>query len=288
MNRTLGLVFVIVGIIGLVVSLLCVPAIWIGRAAAIDYATSATVQATAALQQVQDASTGLRGDIDTLRGPIQQVAGQADAGAASGPVEQQASARLLGLIDQTIGPAYVRLRDAYVNIRDKLSAAAQAAAVLQRLVPALSLPSLPTDDLATVDTQLQVMDESIRTARSDLAAGSLPDAIPGVQTLRGVGDAMRSADARLGTMSTTAGNVAARAQLMQVALLQARASFEQTLNIVAIVLTVFSVNLAVLNTGLFAYGRELRRRTAVTPVASQPAPRVRPEVPTAAPSGVGS
>jgi hypothetical protein len=264
MNRTLGLMFMVAGVAGVVISLLFIPAVWIGRIAAVGYVADATDQGSSALQQVQETTAQFRGDIDTLRGPLEQVAGQADSVAAAGPVEQQVSARLLGIIDQTIGPAYVRLRDAYLSLRDKVAGAMQAVAVVQRLVPGLSLPAVPTDELATLDSQLQAMDASIQEAHADLAAGSLPDAVPGIGTMRRVGEGMRTVDARLNTLGTTADNITARAQALQVALQDARATFERTMNILAVVLTILCVDLTALNAGLFAYGRELRRRSLPT------------------------
>lgn len=285
MNRTLGLVFMIVGVAGIVISVLFVPAVWVGRNAAIGYAADVTDQVSSTLQQVQDASGQFRGDVETLRGPLEQVVGQTDTAAASGPLEQQAATRLLGIIDQSIGPAYTRVRDAYVNLREKVAAASQAAALVQRLVPGVTLPTLPTDQLTSVDSQLQDMDTAIRQARTDLVAGTLPDALPGIETLRRLGDGLRTVEGRLGTLSSTADDLAARAGQMQVSLKQAQASLETTLNIVAVVLTVLFADLAALNVGLFVFGREMRRR-APAPVAVAPPLPIEPQAaPVPEPSG---
>ena len=143
------------------------------------------------------------------------------------PAEQQLSSRLLGVIDQTIGPAYVRLHDAYLSLREKVTGTMQAAAVVQRLVPWVSLPMLPTDELVALDTQLQAMDASIRAVRADLAAGTLPGTVPGVDAMRRVGEGLRTVDARLTTLASTTDEVASRAQLLLLALPQARASAER-------------------------------------------------------------
>jgi hypothetical protein len=278
-----------IGVAGIVVSLLFIPAIWVGRGAAIGYAADAADQVTASLQQVQDTTAQFHADVDSFRAPLEQVVGETDSMATTGPLEQQASTRLLGVIDQTIGPAYARVRETYVNVREKVAGAAQAAANLQRLVPGLSLPTPPTEEIVALDSQLQAMDAGLREARDDLVAGALPSAVPGVDTLRKVDDGLRTVDARLNTLATTADDISTRAQEMQVAVRQGEGYFENAMSVLAIILTLLCADLASLNAGLFVYGRELRRSSAPAPIAVAAAPPVTSElIPAAAPGGVGS
>jgi uncharacterized phage infection (PIP) family protein YhgE len=278
MRRTLGLVFVIFGVVGMVASLLVIPAIWVVRNVADDYVATLASNVSQPLDQASATSAEFRDRLAGVRGALGQVGQQADGAAARGSIEKQAADRLLGVLDQ-IQPEYVRLREAYTTIRERLIAASQAFEAIKRLLPGLQLPDMPTEQLASIDTQLQMLDASLREIRSDLAGGSLPDNVPGVAALRQVGETIRGVDARLGEVVTTANNIEARIAQIRGQLNQALERLNQIILRVAIGLSVLCIYVAVLHGALFAYGRVLRRRDVEVARAIAPttAPAVQPD-----------
>jgi hypothetical protein len=280
MKHTLGLVFMIVGVVGVVLSLLLIPAVWVGHTVAVEQVGDLATTVRTPLQQAADSAGDMQTRLTTLHDNLGRISGQATSAGGSGRVEQQLAARLLQLIDQTIGPQYVQLREAYVAVRERLSAASEIATGIRGVFPNLSLPALPLDDLQALDTQLQAMDASIRQMRADLVAGSLPDAAPGVDVLRSISDGVRDINGGVGELADRANNLQNRAQLMVVQVNQAEATLQGWLTALAIVLTIICGYLGLLHVTLFSYGRSLRRVAAMPattaraqpPAVSEPAP----------------
>src|SRR5690349_16297739 len=130
MRRALGLTCMIVGVVGIVACVLLIPAIWIGRSAALQEVAELSGTVSMPLAQAKAASEQFKQRITSIRGSIDQVA--SDAGAAtSGGIEGAFADRLLQALDETVAPAYLRLRDAYVTLRERVVGAAQAAAAIQ-------------------------------------------------------------------------------------------------------------------------------------------------------------
>jgi hypothetical protein len=286
MGRKVGLLCMIVGVVGIVVSLLLLPAIWIGRAAVDDQIVSVANSVRDPLQQAAQSTAQVHESLTTIQSNLDQVGGQADSAAQSGAIEQQLAQRLLNVIDQTVGPAYVRLRDAYLNLRDRIVAATQAATALRQLLPGLtaSVPTLPTDDLSAIDAQLQTMDATLRQLRADLQAGSLPDNTPGVNVVRRIDDGIQAVNTAVGTVSQRVDNLQSRTQQLLDQVDQAQANVERVLTYVAVGLSLLSVYLVLLHTALFAYGRQLRRptETAGTQALAEPMPQPAAPAPSAA------
>jgi len=283
MHRTLGLIFMIVGVIGIVICVLLIPVVWVGRSIANDSVGQVVAQVEAPLQEAQATSGEFRSRIGNIRNTLSPLSQQADTAAQRGPVETQLADRLLQAIDDTIGPQYVRLREAYVAIREKLTGVSRLFDALRRFFP--NLPMLPGDELANMDTSLQSLDSSLRQVRADLVSGSLPDNLPGVEAMRKVGDGIRSVDTRLGNLDATASNVEARIAQMQDQVVQVQTRVDQILTAVASVLSLVFIYFAGLHGALFAYGRTLRRRieemprpitSTLPPTQPEPVPAAQP------------
>jgi hypothetical protein len=285
-SRIFGLIFMIVGVIGLVISVLLIPAVWVGRAAVDDQVTALTASVREPLQQADDSAGQVSSRIGTIRGALGQVANLTQTGTGStGGLEKGLSQRLLSLIDDTIGPAYQQLRDAYISMKERLSQTSRAVAVLQRVVPQVSLPALPTDDLASLDSQIQELDANLRQMRSDLTAGILPDNVPGVDTLRKIDDGVQKVDAGFAGMVQRVDNIQARVAMLRNQVDQAEAAFDRVSIIVAAVLSLFCLYLGLLHLVLFAYGRQLRETSTAPPVVNpvpETVPPPTPPAPTAA------
>jgi hypothetical protein len=254
--RAISYLCTIVGAVGAVACLLVIPAIWAARGSGMQEIANLSSAVRDPLETVQSRSAEFQRRVESARGAMDQGVEQA-GGAEPGSIEAQLAGGLLEVLDQTIGPVYARLRDAYVALRERVAAANEVAAAVQRLVPALTLPSLPTDELAAIDSQLQDMDAALRSMRSDVAAGRLPGAVLQAGTTR-IEDAVRAVDARLDSLVTAADNVSARAQQMEARVEQAQASAERTMTIAAIVLSLICVYVGLLHVALFLYGRSMR------------------------------
>jgi hypothetical protein len=173
-KRTFGMVFMVVGGIGLVVSLLLVPAVWIGRSYVNDQIAALAGGVGGPVVQVEESVGELRGRVDALRGRIREVGQQVTTAADRGTIDQQAADRLVALLDATLGAEFARLREAYVSMRERLRFVVETRGRIQRLLPGFSVPGPPTDELATVDQDLQAIDAALRQMRANLAEGALP------------------------------------------------------------------------------------------------------------------
>jgi uncharacterized phage infection (PIP) family protein YhgE len=265
MGRKFGLAFMVVGVIGIVISLLFVPAIWIGHAFVDSQITSLADQVRAPLQQAEGSIGDARARVENVQGTLNQMKQLVQQG--NGTVEQQLANRLLALVDQ-ISPEYQRLRQAYLSIRDSVVAANQLVTTLQRVFPSFPQPNaLPTDQIVQLDAQLQNFDASLQQIRADLTAGTLPDNLPGVEALRRISDGVSRADQTLDSVIGLINSLDARIQQMQAQVDQTQASAQRVVTIIAIVLTIGFAYVALLHAALFAYGRSLRR-AALTPTLS--------------------
>jgi hypothetical protein len=273
-KRTLGLVFMILGVVGIVLSLVLIPVVWIGRGIASDYVTAAADQVNAPLQRAEQFTADFRASIQSLRGDVGRAAGEADGAVQRGTVEQRVATAILDVMDQSLGPAYTRLREAYVGLRERLASAVQAAATLRRLLPGSAQASLPIDEVAAVDAQLQAMDATLRDVRASLAAGNVPDGAPGVDLMRRIGDGMRGISARLDNLGTLTDRVTDAINQVQAQVAQTEANLQQILLVASVVLSILFAYLAALHATLVAYGRSLRRTLpeAAAPLAAAAAP----------------
>jgi hypothetical protein len=286
MHRTLGLIFMILGVIGIIISLVLIPVVWVGRSVANDTVGQVVVEVQTPLQEAQTVSGQFRGRIENIRGTLSPLTQEVDTEAQRGPVETQLADRLLQALDNTIGPQYVALREAYVSMREKLVGVSRFFDVLRRFFP--NLPMLPNDALSDLNTSLQALNSSLVQVRTDLVSGSLPDNTPGVEAMRKVGDGIRAVDGRLGNLETTANTIESRIGQMQDQVLQVQRTIDQILTIVSSVLSLVFIYFALLHGALFAYGRTLRRPiaesprpivTAPPPPQPEPVPAVQPTTP---------
>jgi division protein CdvB (Snf7/Vps24/ESCRT-III family) len=266
-KRTSGLVFMVVGMVGLVGCLLLLPAVWLGGAVANNQVSALAGDASVPLQQVDQTVLDLRARVEAVRARIREVADQAETAAQGGTIDQQRAQRVADLIDQTLGADYVRLRESFVAIRERVQAAMRARDRVQQLAPGRSPPTLPTEDLAALDEELQAIDASLRQMRANLSAGTLP----GTDLMRRVAEGMRQLDARLAVWVTRLDAISARIDQVQVALDESVASVLRGITIAAVVLSLLCLYGALLHVALVATGRAWHRRG---PDVSEPTPEL--------------
>jgi uncharacterized phage infection (PIP) family protein YhgE len=259
MARKFGLLFMVVGVIGIVLSVLLVPVIWVGHAAVDDKVTSLAAQVRDPLQQARDAAGSARTQVQTMQGTLGQVSQLTGTPTQTGTVEQQLANQLLGLLDQ-IAPQYERLRQSYLSIRDAVTSAKQALSTLQRLFPGIPSPdALSGDNIAQLDAQLQSLDSTLRQMRADLTAGTLPENLPGVDLMRRVSAGVDQAQQGIDGIRGRIDDLDARAQQLQDQVNQAESTAQRIMTIIAVLFTLLCVYIAALHAALFAYGRSLRR-----------------------------
>jgi hypothetical protein len=255
MHRTLGTVFMVIGVIGILSSLMLIPAIWMGHNMLDQQISSLATQVRTPLQQAADSAGIVHDRLQTLRTNIDELP----------------TSELVARIDESVGPRYQQVKDAYLQMRDRLVAGAQAAATLRQLVPWVPLPqlSLPLDDLTSIDQAFARFDTSLQQIRAGLSDG--------VQQLD---DALDAITARVDDVATRAQQAMAQVDEMQ-------ATLEGSITAIATVLTVLCVYGAALHAALFAYGRSLSQRSSSVQqplpdpaaTARSPAPGTLPPLP---------
>ena len=264
-RRTFGMVFMVLGGIGLVISLLLIPAVWIGRSFANDQISALAGRVSDPVLQAEEGVGEMRGRVDALRGRIGEVNQQVTSLAARGTIDRQTADRLVALLDSTLGTEFARLREAYVTVRERLRSVLEARDRIQRLLPGYSVPEPPTEELASVDQDLQAIDSSLRQMRANLAEGTLP----GTNLLLQVSAGLEQLDQRLGELVAVFDRISVRLDQVQVGLDNAEAQLQWYVTIVAIVLTLLFLYGALLHGALIAAGRSWWRPEEV-PTPAEP------------------
>lgn len=264
MRRTLGWIAMVVGVLGALVCLLAVVAIWVGHNAA-----QAQVRGLAiALDGPLGVAAGRLADAEASLGGIESRVGalraRAETLAENPAAGEQARAELLRIVDNEIGASYTALRERYVAARD------QSAAIIGVRNRLAALPGVrrSTDSLVAqvsgVDTRLQEVDERLVALREGLEMRDIPVNQAAARLARQAGsleDSVAGFGATLGTY--TAGVHAAQASLPALAADSAR-----VITWLAVGLTVAALYGVLLHVALFLLGRIWARELVATPAAS--------------------
>lgn len=257
MHPRMGMLCIVVGVIGMAMSLLLIPAIWVGVSFAAQQVAIVADQARTPLRQVDETAASVQARLQNLRQTVDEIADQAQSG--GGPLERQLAQQLLSVFDQTVGPRYDQFRNAYLELRDRVVAASQALATLRGAFPGLPIPMLPTDDLTQLDSQIQAFDARVQDLRTGLSAGELPESAPGVDALRRAAATVQEMDGTLSTMADSVSDLQARAEQARARLDATQAAAQRALVVVGVALSVLCIYGAVLHAALIAFGRQLRR-----------------------------
>jgi methyl-accepting chemotaxis protein len=270
MRRALGLAGMILGVIGIVINLALIPVIWIGHAALDDAIVAVAETATTPLQEATQATSDLSSTVQQVRERVQRASAQASQAAQSDNVGAQVGQQLAAALDDVLGPEYVRLRESYTALRERVATAVSGTQRLRRILPIGPQPDLPVAELAALDQNLMQVDATLRQLRSgelpnngQLVSGAVARVAQGLQTV----------DAAIGQVSQRIDGVQAR-------LIQAQATVEQTESaartvsvVAAIVFTVLCLYGVLLHAALFVSSRGWRTQVpAAVPSGTPPRP----------------
>lgn len=261
MKRFFGWVAMVVGVLGAVVCLLAVGAIWVGHSAAQAQAAAIVAAVDGPLGQAVGGLGAAETSLDGLRARVSALTVRAEQVAGNPAVEEQARAELLMMIDQQVGADYIALRERYRAARE------QATAVLT-VRDRLALPFLrrSSDGLVeratNVDAQLQALDERLAGLRSGLESRSLPLNEAAARLAGQAGELERRLSGFGETLSAYGDDLdAARASLPELG-----ASIAQAITWGAVVLSLVALYSLLLHIALFLLGR-IWAREEVTPTA---------------------
>jgi hypothetical protein len=172
----------VAGIIGIVVCLLLAVLVLLGRAWLADGLDQVFAAGDAAFETGISAIDDTGARLTGRAAELNDLVGALEATAADSPVPAALAARVVSL-----GDRYDELRERYVALRDRIRSAVRYVRLVDRLVPAVTLPPEPTAPLADLDARIVALDEGITSLRA-VAAGKAQDAAAAVSALRSKAD----------------------------------------------------------------------------------------------------
>jgi hypothetical protein len=256
MRRALGLVGMILGVIGIVVSLVLVPLVWIGRNAADDAINAVSETIVTPLSQANQATSDLLASLQQMQDRLQQASTQADQAAQTGAIGLAVGQRLTTALDDLVGPEYVRMRESYIALRERVTTAATTLQRLQRIMPLAPQPDLPIAELQAIDQNLTQIDTTLRQLRSgDL---ELSNGGPGSAALTRVAQGLRTTEGAVSNVSDRAAMVDARLTKAQETVQQTTQTAHTITLVAALVATLVCLYGALLHLALYASSRAWR------------------------------
>ena len=192
----------IAGIVGIVVCLLLATLVLLGRAWLANGLEQVFAAGDAAFETgiatIDEAGTRITDRAAELNGVAVAVA----ATAVDSPVPAALAARVVSL-----GDRYDELRERYVALRDRIRSAVRYVRLVDRLVPAITLPPEPTGPLSEFDARIVALDQRISNIRA-----------PGLATAKA-----QEVEAAISGLRTRADELAASAVAVRTAVVDMRA-----------------------------------------------------------------
>jgi hypothetical protein len=255
-RRTAGLVGQVVGVIGIVISLLLVVGVIVGRGWLVDQVNAVETSIDATIARAQTPIDNAQATLADLTTRIGEAADAANAVA----VDPGATpAALQGVLDRIDGLSqrYLELRQTYANVRGDIVSLLDRLQLLDRLVPGFSIPQGPVDALTTIDEKARALDEGImQLVDAGTAVGAANAAA------QAIADRLTRAEQALEGIGTTLDTVEARVTALRGEIAQTAASIETAITVIAIVLVLLFLYLAFLHLVLFRVGRAQTRAPA--------------------------
>jgi prefoldin subunit 5 len=251
MKRVLGVVGMVVGTIGIVLSLAMIVVVWMGRGVVNEELASFIAPIDRGLERAETALGEVEGRLQKMQGGVAQVNATAERLGQTHPVDPRVADAMVDVIERTLGDEYVAIREAYVTVRERTVAALERIEQLSLRFPRLPVPQLPVEELEAIDERLRELDALLRNLRSVI--GSVQ--VPGSELMQRIGTVTQQIETRIGTLASRVNGLESRLDQGQMTLARTQSTLEGWVTQVAIALTGICLYSALLHLSLVLLSR---------------------------------
>jgi hypothetical protein len=249
----LGRSLQVVGVMGLIASLLIIVVIWLARGWAVGQVDSVVDTLDTGLARAATVATTAADRIDTTAQGVGEFADVASGAASAGPSLPTAVGEAIGTRLSAVADRYRSFRSTYGDLRERVVSAIDTLQSIERFVPMLSVPQEPIDALAAIDEKVQELDATVTDLVSTVGSGSLTS-----DTAAELASKANDAEAALTASSTRVRSVTGTIDTLQADVANAGSTASSVLTIVALVITVLAAYIAALHVALWVLGGRLR------------------------------
>ena len=249
-RKATGILGQVVGIVGVVVCLALVVGVLLGRGWATGAVSDVASKVDATVARTQPLLDRAGSAVDEVAARAGEAAAAADAVSVDPNAAPQA---LQGILDKVsaVSERYLELRSTYASAREQIVSALDRLAIIDRLVPGVSVPQGPIDLLASLDQKAQALDGRVMDL---IKAGT---AVSTVNTAAAaIAEKARAVQDGLGTVATGIDDVQARLAGLRSELATTTDTINGVITAGCVVLILVLLYLALLHFVLFRFSRE--------------------------------
>jgi len=251
-DRRLGLTGEVLGIIGMVVCIVLIIGVILAR----NWLTSTVDETAAAVDGGLGSAITLLDTASSRVGEVEARVGEVTDAANALATDENPVPELSSALAAKLAPLsdrYLNLRTAYAGIREKIVSALDRLQLLDRLVPALSIPQGPVDALGALDAKAQEFDQAVM---------GLLEVTPGAGAANAFGAAVAQATTKVTTAldGVTAGlsDMTGKVQGLQANVKAKAGEVDNIITFGAMVMIALLAYLTFLNFVFFTSSRHLR------------------------------
>jgi predicted PurR-regulated permease PerM len=249
-KRTLGVIAMIFGVLGIAISLLLIWPVWVGHGAVTDGVSSLEATVNSGMEQVSGFITDIETSLTNAQERVGQLTTEAQQLAQNPNVDERAAARLVARLEDSVGARYVTARESYVSMRERINGLRSSIRLADRLIPGIDLPELQFERLEELDSKLQDINTTLVGIRTDL----LDTGLPVTQLAQRIATGTQRLGDRVDTAIESVSGYNAQVEKAQSSLASAASSARNVTTLVAVLLTLLCLYFALLHVGLFGYG----------------------------------
>jgi hypothetical protein len=247
------------GIGGIVVCIVLIVGVVLGRGWAIDQVDSVSASIDAQLAKVPPLLAEADAAVTNVQAKV-SVVSDAAAAVAAVPNPAPALRETFQSAIAAVSDRYLPLRTKYADARANIVSTLDRLETLDRIVPGITIPTGPTDTLATLDARIQELDASVM-AILDTASGATP-----------IADAATAVATKTADVVTKLDGLHATIGELETKLAETQAKLDSAANTISTVITLLSLVLVlVLLYGIFLHVILFRTARGASPKPATPA-----------------
>jgi methyl-accepting chemotaxis protein len=232
-RRATGTLGQVVGVAGIVVSLLLIVLVILGRGWAVEQIDAVATTVDGAIAKAMPMVDNAQGKVSDVEDRVAEVAGAAEVIAANPNATPQLLQGVLQRLND-LSATYLELRDGYSGFREQVMTALSRLQTIDRLIPGIDIPEGPVDAIATLDERIQSLDATVM------------EVINAAQNLDAINTAAATIAEKARAVETLLGDVSGALARVETGLTNLQADIDSTAATITTIVTAVSVLLVLL------------------------------------------